>query len=82
MKEPNSNTDNGFSEQEVKWLLFYGKPCAVSDIKIDDEEFHLDWAITAMFDALEKNTIFSRKEVERMFWKRIRAIADMSRVNP
>jgi Predicted transcriptional regulators len=65
-----------FSEQETKWLLFYGQPSRESDIRIDDENWQLDYAVMAMFDFLEKFTGYNRAGVEKTFWKRIRAMAN------
>ena len=70
------DTDSkNFSIDEVKRLLFYGTPSHESEIKIDDEG-NLDYAVLMMFDLLEKYKHFNYKEVERVFWERIRALAN------
>jgi hypothetical protein len=65
-----------FDEDEIRWLLFYGTPSRNSDIKIDDDG-KIDIPIHMMFDFLEKETYINRKEVERVFWSRIKSLMDL-----
>lgn len=78
---------NKFSDDDIKHLLFYGEvkiPKVYAGIetkkkktiKVDDEG-RIDLAIILMFDWLEESTHFNKKEVERIFWARIKKITDL-----
>ena len=65
-----------FSEAEVKWLVYYGRPDAKSNFRLDADEHHLDWAIEIMFDLLDKHTVIDSTAVKKLFWSRICALAN------
>ena len=69
---------NKFSDDDIKHLLFYGerKLSEKQTIKIDDEG-KIDLAIILMFDWLEESTHINRKEVERIFWERIKKLTNL-----
>lgn len=64
-----------FTDMEAKWLLCYGEESRESKVKLDDEG-RIDYQIDQMFDLLEKHTYWKRKEVEKLFWKRITSLAN------
>ena len=64
-----------FSDNEAKWLLFYGEESRKGKVKLDDEG-RIDYPINHMFSLLEEHTIWKRKEIEELFWNRITAIAN------
>jgi len=68
-----------YTDEEVKWLLFYGEPKRDSKIKLDDEG-RIDHAIMIMFELLEEQTVFNKKEVERIFWERIKSLANRNEI--
>lgn len=73
---PQADFSGSFSAMELKWLLYYGKTSDRKDqVKIDNEG-KIDFAMAQMFDLLEEYTVFDRKEIERIFWERIRGLAN------
>jgi hypothetical protein len=61
---------------DCKLLIFYGQN---KDKKIDlktEDKGDLDYAITQMFLMLKESTCFDCERVERVFWERIRALAN------
>lgn len=69
-----------FTDEEIKWLLFYGEPNRNSSFKLDDLG-RIDTGIALAFEVLEEKTIVNRQKIEEIFWKRIRAIAECNFCN-
>ncbi len=64
------------SDEDAKWLLYYGTLEADAlDIKLDDLG-RIDLGIELAFEVLEEQTVCDRKKIEDIFWKRIKAIAE------
>ena len=61
---------------DCKLLIFHGNnKDKTIDLKTEDKG-DLDYAITQMFLMLKESTCFDSERVERVFWERIRALAN------
>lgn len=64
-----------FSEDDCKNLIYYGK-LKDGSVKLDEGAKHLDYFLTSIFDSTDIKTRFNVIEAEKMFWDRIRALAN------
>lgn len=64
------------SVEDCKWLVMYGYNVDKTiDLNTDDKG-QLDYAITQMFIMMKESTRFDADRVEKLFWERIRALAN------
>ena len=63
------------SAEECEKLIYYGK-LESKGIVLDDEKKHLDYVLLRAFDLLKEKTVFDVEEAKKMFWKRIKALAN------
>lgn len=61
------------TDEDLKWLIFYGHNKDKSII-IDDGRFQIDYALTQMFIMAKESLRFDVDGVERLLWKRVKAI--------
>lgn len=64
-----------FSVEDCKNLIYYGK-LKDGSVKLDEGTKHLDYFLTSIFDSNYLKTRFKVIEAEKMFWDRIRALAN------
>lgn len=70
-----SGVSGSFSDDDCQQLMFYGKTknCKV---KLDDGSKHLDYFLLKAFDYMKDSTIFDTENATKMFWNRIKALAN------
>ena len=66
---------SSFSEDDCQQLMFYGKT-KNNQVKIDDGSKHLDYFLLKAFAYMKDNTIFDTENATKMFWNRIKALAN------
>jgi hypothetical protein len=65
-----------YSDDEIKWLVYYGESSNKEDaIKIDGLG-RIDLAIEIAFDMLKKETVFNAEKIESIFWQRIKFLVN------
>lgn len=64
-----------FSEDDCQQLMFYGKT-KNNQVKLDDGSKHLDYFLLKAFAYMKDNTIFDTENAIKMFWNRIKALAN------
>ena len=73
---------DSLSIDDCKWLLFYGHNKEKTIDLGTEDTGQLDYAITQMFLMLKESTRFDVDRVERVFWQRIKALAQPTQPLP
>lgn len=69
------------TDKQIKEFIYYGTIDGkdVCDLKIDESKSkpHLDWSLMHAFKELNKNTIWTGKQVEGFLFKRIQNLVKL-----
>lgn len=69
------DVSGSLSAEDCKWLIFYGYN-KDKTVVIDEQVGQLDYALTQMFIMMKESTRFDADRVEKLFWERVRALAN------
>jgi len=69
------SAEDVLTEDDCKWLIFYGHT-KDKRITIDNSGKGLDYAFNVMFGMLKDSTRFDYNGVEKLFWDRIKLLAN------
>lgn len=70
-----ANVSGSLSAEDCKWLIFYGHN-KDKTVMINEDVGQLDYALTQMFIMMKESTRFDADRVEKLFWERVRALAN------
>lgn len=69
------DVSGSLSVDDCKWLIFYGHN-KDKTVVINEDVGQLDYALTQMFIMMKESTRFDADRVEKLFWERVRALAN------